>query len=445
MVKRLLSSLMALCLVMTLLPAAALAAEGNVAKIGDVEYATLQYAVNAVPTDGTPTTIELIANVDGGTLAPSDTVVTVATVAAGQNIKLDLAGHTISAALNTNGNNYAKAHVLLNNGTLTVTDSSADHSGAIVNTNKNSYACTRTIKNAEGATLNINSGTITANSGVALLNLGICHISGDATVVQALQEGYSGGWTNAVAGIENRTNGQLTVSGGAISSASQSALYTDGGSATITGGTFTGNAAYGAMNGSPDQYVTVEGGRFSSDPSACINELTHVVQLEDNYYLVSVTTPSDVTVNTADELFAALSGSNSAIITLGSDLTLAASTTVPSYMKLVIPQGITLSLSDEAILTLNGTLENHGAISVGAHAFLSGLKRISGSGSLNMPKVSNGIYAVSSPMDLQWLSLLFADENHGIRSVVLNNDISIPAGAVFENLGEVENLTFDGQ
>ena len=170
-----------------------------------------------------------------------------------------------------------------------------------------------------------------------------------------------------------------------------------------------------------------------------------MVQLEDNYYLVSVTTPSDVTVNTADELVAALSGSNSAIITLGSDLTLAASTTVPSYMKLVIPQGITLSLSDEAILTLNGTLENHGAISVGAHAFLSGLKRISGSGSLNMPKVSNWIYTVSSPMDLQWLSLLFADENHGIRSVVLNNDISIPAGAVFENLGEVENLTFDGQ
>ena len=47
-----------------IVPVAIFAAEGDVAKIGDVEYATLADAVKAVPTDKTETTIELLKNVE---------------------------------------------------------------------------------------------------------------------------------------------------------------------------------------------------------------------------------------------------------------------------------------------------------------------------------------------------------------------------------------------
>ena len=47
MKKRFLSTLMALCLALSLLPATALAAEGEVAQIGDTTYATLQKAIDA--------------------------------------------------------------------------------------------------------------------------------------------------------------------------------------------------------------------------------------------------------------------------------------------------------------------------------------------------------------------------------------------------------------
>ena len=65
MKKSILALLLAVLMVASLLPAAALADEGNVAKIGDKEYATLAEAVAAVP-DNTPTTITLLRNVTDG-------------------------------------------------------------------------------------------------------------------------------------------------------------------------------------------------------------------------------------------------------------------------------------------------------------------------------------------------------------------------------------------
>ena len=65
MKKSILALLLAVLMVASLLPAAAMADEGNVAKIGDKEYATLAEAVAAVP-DNTPTTITLLRNVTDG-------------------------------------------------------------------------------------------------------------------------------------------------------------------------------------------------------------------------------------------------------------------------------------------------------------------------------------------------------------------------------------------
>ena len=65
MKKSILALLLAVLMVASLLPAAAMADEGNEAKIGDKEYATLAEAVAAVP-DNTPTTITLLRNVTDG-------------------------------------------------------------------------------------------------------------------------------------------------------------------------------------------------------------------------------------------------------------------------------------------------------------------------------------------------------------------------------------------
>ena len=65
MKKSILALLLAVLMVASLLPTAAMADEGNVAKIGDKEYATLAEAVAAVP-DNTHTTITLLRNVTDG-------------------------------------------------------------------------------------------------------------------------------------------------------------------------------------------------------------------------------------------------------------------------------------------------------------------------------------------------------------------------------------------
>ena len=416
----------------------------GVAQIGEETYPTLEAAIEAA---GENATITLLADVDVGELTKPTADTGLVTIPAGKIIILDLVGHTISGELITDGSTYYNAHVILNNGTLTIMDSSEDHSGAIVNTNTSSHACTRVVKNIEGATLTITGGTITATSGVALLNLGNCSISGDNTVIQALQEGYSGGWNNAVAGIENRTNGVLTISGGSISSASQSALFADGGQATITGGTFTGSAAYGAMNGSPEDYVTVFGGSFSSDPTYVLDQSAYVTQNDEGIYVVQKRSVTEVVVSDENSLLSALNkvtDNTSAVhITISGDVILNTSAKLPLGSTITILRNSFLTIADGVVLTQSGLITNNGTLTV--NGFLTNPLNLANNGTLTGLPAGGTEYVVENAMDLQWLTMLFNNENHGITSVKLANDITMPEGVVFESLGKVEGLTFDGQ
>jgi len=89
-----------------------LAPKVYVAQIGTTKYESLAEAVAAVPTDGTPTTITMIAD---------ETIVgnTGVTIAATQNVVLDLNGKTISQT----GPMAGTAYLIRNNGTLTIMDS----------------------------------------------------------------------------------------------------------------------------------------------------------------------------------------------------------------------------------------------------------------------------------------------------------------------------------
>ena len=84
MKKSILALLLAVLMVASLLPAAAMADEGNEAKIGDTEYPTLAAAVEAVA-DNTPTTITLLRDVTNGAGIE---------VKSNKQITFDFAGHT---------------------------------------------------------------------------------------------------------------------------------------------------------------------------------------------------------------------------------------------------------------------------------------------------------------------------------------------------------------
>ncbi len=118
-----------------------------------VKYETLAEAIAAVPADGTPTTIMMIADetIKGNTGV---------TIAAGQNVAFDLNGHSIELAVTAA---TATANLVTNNGALTINDSSeggalfmnAEGMGAI-----NNSKCV--IQNNGRVT--VNGGTISARS-----------------------------------------------------------------------------------------------------------------------------------------------------------------------------------------------------------------------------------------------------------------------------------------
>ena len=301
---KLCSLFMSIVMLLSLLPVTALAADVSVGNLTD-----LQSEIDGAT--GT-TTITLTDDIAAGTLTNPSTDTGIITIPAGKNITIDLAGHKISGSLVTDGGSYARAHIILNNGTLTITDSSENHTGEIVNTNTGSNDCTRTVEN--NGTLTITGGTISGT--VALLNLGSCLIDGENVVIKSEASFGGGGWDNSAAAIEHRdakpvaANAGLTIKSGAVSSASRAAVFCDASTKFyIQGGTFTGNEAYGAVNGSTaDNMAVVTGGLFSSDPTSLIDQSAYLAADTSNgyYEVVKIGTSSEVTVSTEAELLSGL-------------------------------------------------------------------------------------------------------------------------------------------
>lgn len=419
-----------------------------VAAIGETRYATLQAAIDAA---GDGETVTLLADVDLGELTKPTVDTGLITVAEGQRVTLDLAGRTITSKLITDGNTYWTAHTLLNKGTLTIADSSEEGTGCIQNAYDASYSCTRTVKNEAGAALTVEGGTLRAVSGVALLNLGTCTISGEKTTLRAEREGVSGGWNNAVAAVENRSEGTLKVTGGQLESASQAALFADGSSqATISGGFLSGHPAYGAMNGDPANRVTVAGGTFSSDPTSCLATGYAVFEESGLFRVVKPEAAAEVTVTDTDSLLAALKDGTldkPKNIVLNGDATLPEGlTTLLSTWTLFIDEGCTLTVPNGAALDLQGKIDNKGTLSVGESGFVAYPSRISGNFIAGLPEPTDGIYEVKTPMQFQALAVLLAKEGQsGITKIRLASSIELPKGVRCEPFGSVSGLEFDGQ
>ena len=224
-------------------------AEGNVAKVGDTEYSTLQAAINAASDGGE---VDLIANV-------TESI----TISADDNVTLDLNGYTLT---NSTG------HTITNNGTLTINDSSSSHAGTVDNVTHQKAA----VYNESGATAMLNAGTYersleagdtngnNGNSYYTIYNQGNMEIS-NAVI------NNKGTYSSCIINGGFEDGAKLTIDGATVTGGINAIKNDEYGSTlTITSGTFTNSALDGAviLNAAT---ANINGGTFNGSGACVIN------------------------------------------------------------------------------------------------------------------------------------------------------------------------------
>lgn len=233
MKKRVLSAALSLCLLLTLLPTAALASD-DTTNPGTSPATTLQGKITAAE--------------NGATVSLSKDETDSITVSAGKDITLDLAGHKLT---NT-ANNHT---VTIDKGaSLTVLDSSEAQTGAIDNVSHgkaavvnhgtfvlNSGSLTRS---AEASTISENGNTASGgNSWYVVWNTGNMTVNGGKILFSADNQGYyssliDNGWADPDKNTE-KAFATLTVTGGELSGGKITIKNDDYGILDIQGGTLT--------------------------------------------------------------------------------------------------------------------------------------------------------------------------------------------------------------
>ena len=390
----------------------------------------------------------LANNIDLGTIGDEETEDgPVLILDVGKTLTLDLNGNDLTADITTVGddvyNKYSKIQIIRNQGNLTITDTAGG--GSINNTGENSFDCTRTIFNAEGATLTFNGGTIGSAEAVALLNNGYCEIT-DTTFI-ASNDSHSGGWNNACAAIENRGNGTLVINSGTFTSVSESAIFADGDAmAIIYGGTFSGDESYGFVNGdSADTNVVIYGGTFSSDPSIMVPQ-THYVVTSGSSYMVQVRGEGTSYVSSFDQLadiIAEVEETQYYTVHITGEVTVEGGIIIPENVEIVVDEGSTFSIPDGSTVDLKNSIINNGTLVL--DGFINNNNSITNNGTIEgVPVVNGGSYIVDSPMSLQWLSKLVNDNSGSTWDVSVTEDITIPDGFMFESIGYANGVVFTG-
>lgn len=216
-----------------------LSSELSVAQIGNAYYATLQEAVDAAESGATVT---LIDNVNEDI-----------TVAADDNITIDLNGRTLTGV---------SEHTITNNGTLVIDDIAGG--GRVTNSTAGKAA----VYNAVEATVTLNGGTYTrgtANEYYVIQNQGTMTINDGVTMLQPSDSssGLTSGWYSTPAA--GTTPANLTINGGVFASNGITVKNDEVSNLNITGGTFDGVDGYEA-NQSIQNWTTatIEDGTFNS-------------------------------------------------------------------------------------------------------------------------------------------------------------------------------------
>ncbi len=255
-VRKLLALVLSLLLVLAFTPAA-FAAEGDVAKIGDVEYKTVQDAVNAIKASETKSgTIEMVANSTEDVTIPEGVTITLNIA---ENVTLtNKSDHTITnnGTLTIAGNgtvdnvSHAKG-ALVNNGTVVLESGlltrSAEAGKSPSSSGGNSWYV---VDNATDATMTVTGGTVKATGHFSSLlrNNGTLNIQG-------------GLFENNFIAIKNEENGTVNMTDGTVyAHDSGASAIQNWGQATVKGGTLTGGVAIYALSYSDiDSCITVSG------------------------------------------------------------------------------------------------------------------------------------------------------------------------------------------
>ena len=233
MKKRVLSAALSLCMLLTLLPTAALASD-DTTNPGTSPATTLQEKITAAE--------------NGDTVSLSEDETGSITVSAGKDITLDLSGHKLT--------NTADNHtVTIEKGaSLTVLDSSEAKAGTIDNVSHgkaavvnhgtfvlNSGSLTRS---AEASTLSEDGNTASgSNSWYVVWNTGNMTVNGGKILFSSDNQGYyssliDNGWADPDQNTE-KTFATLTVTGGELSGGKITIKNDDYGILDIQGGTLT--------------------------------------------------------------------------------------------------------------------------------------------------------------------------------------------------------------
>jgi len=259
MKKSILALLLAVLMVASLLPAAAMADEGNEAKIGDTEYETLAAAVEAVA-DNTPTTITLLRDVTNGAGIE---------VKSNKQITFDFAGHTYTVTHDPVGSSGTETQCfqLLRDSTVIMKDGSIVANNLQLQMIIQKY-CNLTLNNM---TLDATVGTNNV-SYVLSNNCGDTVITGNTNITakagdRAFDVYYwpSGDYPEGLrVTIDKNMTGTIT---GIVEYANdkQNTEYVDKAKLNINGGNFVGsfNVSVSGGDAAPAS-INVSGGSFST-------------------------------------------------------------------------------------------------------------------------------------------------------------------------------------
>ena len=194
--------------------------EGVVAKVGSDCYKSLSAAIAAGDNDIVTLLQDTTENV---------------TIAATQNITLDLNGKTLNGGSNQEAAHKSKA-AITNNGTITIQDSSNPSTGVIKRGDVKVASAYYVIDNQ--GTMTIKSGTVMNDSGVRGQGASLIRNAGLATEATLNIEGGTFQQDNFLV-IKNDDHGILNIAGGHFISKNDSAVQ-NWANANISGGTIEG-------------------------------------------------------------------------------------------------------------------------------------------------------------------------------------------------------------
>lgn len=243
MKKKLSAIVLALVLALSLLPAAAFAADGDVAQVGEQTYATVAEAIKAAK--------------DGGTVKLLKDVAEPITIPAGYTVTLDLNGKVLANSEVPQDKTVTGAkHTITNNGTLTITgdgvvDNVSHARAALYNDSKVTIEKAMITRSAEkGSAPNNNGG----NSYYVVYN----HA---ADAVMNVEDGALISGTSAYSSCV-RNDGVMNIKGGHISQDDFIVVKNDSGTLNVTGGVISSMNDQAIQNWST---ATISGGAFNGD------------------------------------------------------------------------------------------------------------------------------------------------------------------------------------